>query len=214
MKYERSKQPEALDGFCEGYLWETLHKEDSEQANLIKTAESCFILRGEVDDQPDLNYFRDSVGILTYLADSGGVSIFDPYMFKWWRIDEWKAKAFADHQAYPRHHVVILFSEENGAEWFHTRGMRKYGRPDLSMFGVTPDMRTGVMDMFNRFIEFQAFGGVIEAGREIRMKGLPDGLTCYHRGDLDDPDFNNVHVEIRKAEPSAGAYALPRAAQP
>lgn len=54
--------------------------------------------------------------------------------------------------------------------------------------------------MFNRFIEFQAFGGVIEEGIEIRMEGLPSGMTCHHAGDLEDPDFNNVHVEIKQAE--------------
>ncbi|MGD9366484.1 MAG: hypothetical protein PVH87_12350 [Desulfobacteraceae bacterium] len=202
MKYERSKKPDVFDNFCEGYLWETLQKEDPEQAMTIKDAESCFILRGEVDDQPDLNYFRDAIGILTYLADSGGVSIFDPHMFKWWRIDEWKPKAFMDHEAYPRHHVVILFSDEPDGQWFHTRGMRKFGRSDLSMYKVMPEIRNGVIEMFNRFIEFQAFGGIIEEGNEIRMEGLPAGLFCHHTGDLEDPDFNNVHVEIKKAEQS------------
>ncbi len=37
----------------------------------------------------------------------------------------------------PRQHVVILTSEECSGDgrpltWFHTRGMRKFGRPDLS----------------------------------------------------------------------------------
>ncbi len=203
MKYKRAKQPEAFDNFCEGYLWETLETEDPEQARMIKDSEHCYILRGEVGDQPDLNYFRDAIGILTYLADSGGVSIFDPHMFKWWQIDEWKSKAFMGHEAYPRHHVVILFSDESKGQWFHTRGMRKFGRPDLSMCNVVPDIKDCVIEMFNRFIEFQAFGGVIEEGKEISMEGLPGGLFCYHAGNLEDPDFNNVHVEIKKAEQHA-----------
>jgi hypothetical protein len=28
------------------------------------------------------------------------------------------------------------------------------------------------------------------------MRGQPEGLVCHHGGDLDDPDFNNVRVEI------------------
>jgi hypothetical protein len=28
------------------------------------------------------------------------------------------------------------------------------------------------------------------------MAGLPSGMSCYHRGDLEGPDFNNVLVEI------------------
>jgi hypothetical protein len=39
-------------------------------------------------------------------------------------------------------------------------------------------------------------GAVISEGREIKMRSFPSGWRCHHRGDLDDPDFNNRHVEI------------------
>ena len=98
----------------------------------------------------------------------------------------------------PRHHVVILTSEEAGGgslTWFHTRGLRKFGRPDLSVPRVPPQHREAVIDLCHRFIEFQAFGGIIGEGQEVHMKTLPSGMTCHHAGDLDDPDFNNVHLE-------------------
>jgi hypothetical protein len=197
MKYDRPEYSSVMEGFCSGYLWDSLLAENPLLTQTITEAQSCFILRGEIEDQPDLNYFRDAIGITTYLADAGGVAIFDPHMFKWWTIDEWRNKVFAEHEAHPRHHVVILVSDEPGGLWLHTRGMRKFGRPDLSMFNVTPDLKDGAVEMFNRFIEFQAFGGILEEGKEISMQGLPDGLFCHHAGDLEDPDFNNVHVEIR-----------------
>jgi hypothetical protein len=37
----------------------------------------------------------------------------------------------------------------------------------------------------------------VEEGIEVKMKSLPKGITCHHHGHLDDPDFNNVHVEIQ-----------------
>ena len=43
-----------------------------------------------------------------------------------------------------------------------------------------------MIDLFERFIEFQQFGGVIAEGQEIRMKTLPKGMTCRHAGDVDD----------------------------
>lgn len=55
---------------------------------------------------------------------------------------------------------------------------------------------TAVIDLCNRFIVLPVFGGVIEEGQEIRMQSLPSRMTCHHRGDLEGPDFNNVHVEI------------------
>jgi hypothetical protein len=64
--------------------------------------------------------------------------------------------------------------------------MRKFGRPDLSVHGVPPQYRGAVIDLFERFIAFQAFGGVIAEGQEIRMKTLPKGKTCRHAGDVSD----------------------------
>ena len=32
------------------------------------------------------------------------------------------------------------------------------------------------------------------------MSGLPPGGVCLHGGSVDDPDFNNVHIEIEWAD--------------
>jgi hypothetical protein len=151
-----------------------------------------------LEDQGDLNYLRDTVGLLTFLLDQGGIVVYDRHMFHWREPGEWKDRIFRPGGAVPRHHVVLLTSDEPedaSLTWFHTRGMRKFGRPDLSVHRVPPQYRKAVIDLCNRFIEFQAFGGVIAEGQEVRMKTLPEGTTCHHAGDLDDPDFNNVHVE-------------------
>jgi hypothetical protein len=73
----------------------------------------------------------------------------------------------------PRQHVVILTSEDPDdalLTWLHTRGLRKFGRPDLSVRRVPPQDREAVIDLFDRFIEFQTFGGVIEEGQEVRLR--------------------------------------------
>jgi hypothetical protein len=82
------------------------------------------------------------------------------------------------------------------SRWYHTRGMRKFGRPDLSVHGVTPDLETGVEDLLNRFIEMLAFGAVVPDGQAIKLASLPHGWRCFHRGSLEDADFNNTHLEI------------------
>jgi hypothetical protein len=197
--YDRGKHAGVLEGFCEGYLWEELNRHKPALAHAVREADECLVLRGELEDQSDLNYLRDTVGLLTFLLDHGGIVVYDPWMFHWWEPREWKNRIFQPGGAVPRQHVIILTSDKPEAAsltWFHTRGMRKFGRPDLSVRRVPPRYRDAVIDLFERFIEFQAFGGIIEEGQEIRMKTLPRGMTCHHAGDLDDPDFNNVHVEI------------------
>jgi len=81
-----------------------------------------------------------------------------------------------------------------GRLWIHTRGLRKFGRPDLSVRGVPREFSQPVVDLCNRFIRMQTLGGRIPEGQEIRMVSLPSGLICQHAGSLDDPDFNNVHM--------------------
>jgi hypothetical protein len=193
------REPDELTRFQEGYLWDTLRRQNSELAARIADAPESLILLGEIDDCPTLNYFRDAVGLLTFLVDNGGVTVYDPFMFHWWEPAEWRSRAFEPAGPVPRHHVVILTSEETDTSltWFHTRGMRKFGRPELSIHDVPHDLSKPIIDLFERFIELQAFGGVIAESQAIRMKSLPSGMTCHHQGDVDDPDFNNVHVEIR-----------------
>ena len=193
--------------FEEGYLWDTLLMENPLLARSVSSSNQCLILRGEIDDQGDLNYLRDSIGLLTYLLDHGGICIYDPQMIGWWEPAAWRQNIFEPASPVPRHHVVILTSEENEREshaedllWFHTRGMRKFGRPDLSLHKVPTRHHEAVIDMFERFIELQAFGGLISEGQEIHMKSLPSGMTCHHQGELDDPEFNNVHVEVTTPE--------------
>lgn len=196
MHYSRESHGDVIDSFCEGYLWDSLKNKDNALAAKVPASGECYALKGEISDPDDLNYFRDAIGILTYFADHGGLCLYDPFMFKWWGMDEWRRRVFEPHELSPRDHSVILFSEEADGVWYHTRGLRKFGRPDLSIHGMDSDSEEGALEVINRFIEFQALGGVIEEGAEVRVKGFPEGYRCRHRGDLDDPDFNNVHIEI------------------
>lgn len=122
---------------------------------------------------------------------------YDPQMFKWWNSGEWRAIVFNYGEPSPQTHVTIFCSEdEHLTEWIHTRGMRKFGWLDLSVRKVSGEYREAIIELCNRFIEFQAFGGVIADGQDVSLHSLPEGIKCFNRGSFDDPDFNNVHVEI------------------
>lgn len=195
--YGPTVHPETVASFRNGYLWDQLKKREPELASHISAQDSCFVLQGTFMDPRTLDYLRDTVGLITHLLDHGGVAVFDPQMFEWWSPQKWKERIFDPDGPVPRHHTVILLSEDApGTEWIHTRGLRKSGRPDLSVHRVPPSLKEGVIDLCNRFIELQAFGGVVVEGQEIQMKSLPPGMRCHHKGDVEDPDFNNVHLDI------------------
>ena len=199
MRYDEAVHPEVRDGFLDGYLWRALVDESTTLADAIERASSCVVLKGTPASFENLDYLRDTVGFLTYLLDSGGVAIYDPLMFRWWSPDDWKASIFDANAPVPHRHVTILMADETGPDnrqWFHTRGMQKFGRPDLSVRGVPASYRRAVISMMNRFIELQAYGGVIPDGAPVEMESLPEGLSCNHGGSVEDPDLSNVHVEI------------------
>jgi len=207
MMYGPSSNPEVPGSFREGYLWEQLRSGNPALADAVAAEDTCIILTGTFADPTDLDYLRDTVGLITHLLDHGGTAVYDPLMFQWWSPDEWRERIFNPAGPVPRHHVVILVSEDTGGmEWIHTRGLRKFGRPDLSIPGIPKSLKEAIIDLCNRFTELQAFGGIIPEGQEIRMRTLPEGLVCRHGGDLDDPDFNNVYVRIAPdmgAQPAA-----------
>jgi hypothetical protein len=197
-KYHEHKHPDVRDSFREGYLWDKLCLEDPELAANTAAAPECLVIRGEPIESRTLDYLRDTIGFLAYLLDNGAVSICEVQSLKWWSPQQWWSRVYQADGPVPCWHVVILFSEEQkpGRWWCHTRGLRQFGRPDLSLHDVSEDYKEAVIDLFNRFIELQAFGGLIGEGEEIVIATLPKGMRCHHKGHIEDPDFNNVHVEI------------------
>jgi len=196
MKYGPSKNPEYVQSFFDGYLWNSFKENDSLLANKMMESKECIVIAGEVADTFNSNALRDVVGLITCMLDYGGVSVYDMQGFTIMGKEDWNKKIFEPNGSVPRNHVMILYSEEKEKRWYHTRGMRKFGRPDLSIHNVPSKYEDAVQDLFNRFIEYQGFGGIIADGQKIKMKTLPEGMWCETKGDNEDEDFNNKHVEI------------------
>ena len=197
MHYNRATHAEVIAGYQSGKMWEMRTRDVPLLAAESEQAPECVALRAEVTDPPTLDYFRDTIGIVTWLLDAGGVSIHDPQMLWLWSADEWREEAFEPGEPLPDRHTVILASPEpDGTTWYHTRGMRKYGRPDLSVHHVGEKCAPAVAEMLERFVEMQTLGAFIPDGQAVQMKSLPPGGVCRHGGHHDDPDFNNVHIAI------------------
>ena len=165
----------------------------------VRAAPEAIVIQGSVPDPSDLLYLRDCIGVVTALVESGGVAVCDPQILHWWTPADWRDTIFLPDAARPLRHAVILTSDEQEASdrtWYHTRGMRKFGRPDLSVREVPASFGPAVIDLCERFVEMQAFGAIVPDGQAVRMSSLPAGLVCRLAGDLDDPDFNNLHLQL------------------
>ena len=203
LRYGRTGPSEAVGSFRQGFLWEQLEAGDPALAERVAAQSECAVIRGTVADPADLGYLREVIGLLTCLVDSGGVSILDPLMLGWWEPERWRTEVFEPDAPTPARHVTILgTAEPGGTRWLHSHGLRKFGRPDLSMRGVPAELVDAGLSLLNRFIHLQALGGVIPEGQEVRAAPLPPGLICRHAGSVDDPEFNNLRVEIAWPAPT------------
>ncbi len=167
-----------------------------EQARI---APEVLVVRGQRPDGDSLDYLRDTLGVLAALLDVGGTVVLDPQILTLFDAEGWRRHYLVDGGAPPRNHVLILRHPEDGDDAadrsrVRTRGMRKFGRPDIDLRQV-PDGQAGAAGaLCERLVELQALGAHFEAGQTLDVEGLPGALTAEPGGSLDDPQFNNTHV--------------------
>lgn len=186
------------DAFEEGYAWEQVVRDDPELARSVANSPGMVAFAGDIVDDTSLDYLRDVIGMLAALLDHGGLAVYDPLTFRWWRPADWKAAFFDSDEPHPQRHVMIYYSQESDGFWLHTRGLLTFGRPDLSVHGVPQQDFDVAAGMCNELVDFQAFGGLLCEGQVVRHPGLGRFIVHY-AGDRDDPDFNNVHVELTRS---------------
>lgn len=185
----------SFQGFFQDYIGTLLERKPG-LAGIVRSAPEMLRISGEVEDQPDLGYLATVIEAVNAIGSSHGAGILDPQTFTWWGVEEWLER-FQPFTFRAHSHVGILKSSESDENlWLHTRGMRKFARPDISISDVPEKDEDHAIEIINRFIEYQALGGVVQDGQEIRMRDVPPGMVCRPGGDLEDPDFNNLHIAI------------------
>ncbi|MDE1894625.1 MAG: hypothetical protein KGM46_01160 [Pseudomonadota bacterium] len=176
-----------------------MYKADAPQAwQQALDAPEVMVVRGTLDDSRETGYLRDTLGVLAGLLDIGGVAILDPQTLSLMDAAQWRRHYLVADGAPIRSHLLILCDgeAESGRSWVHTRGMRKFGRPDISIRQV-PDAaldRAGLL--CESLVQMQALGAHFVDGQQLDIAGLPEGVRVKLGGGLADPDFNNTFVEL------------------
>jgi hypothetical protein len=174
-----------------------LLKEDAPDAfDRARAAPEVLVVRGELPDQDSLDYLRDTLGVLAGLLDIGGSAVLDPQILTLFDADAWRRHYLVPGGAPPRNHVLILRNagEDADRSHIHTRGLRKFGRPDLSLRRVPDGQAEQAGMLCERLVELQALGARFVAGQPLEVEGLAGDLVARPGGSLDDPRFNNTHI--------------------
>ena len=201
----RDEQKDDFGKLLTGQFGKLLDKQrDKSTAKRVRKSSECLVLAGQIDDPPDLQYLRNTVGLIAYLFDNGAEAVCDVQSLRWFDRDTWRTYLFLPAAPLPLNHVSLIEEADaqrgapRGSRWFHTRGMRKFGRPDISVRRVPSHFEETIRAMCHTLIESMAFGIQVPEGYEVAA--LPPGVTCHHAGSMDDPEFNNVHIDVRLPE--------------
>ncbi|TAN02854.1 MAG: hypothetical protein EPN36_15205 [Rhodanobacteraceae bacterium] len=180
-----------------GALGDILREGNPEAFEAARKAPECLMLRGELSDSDSLGYLRDTLGVVSALLDAGGVAVVDPQMLEIFSAEDWHRRYAGAEVSVSRNHVLILCQDDaGGSAWIKTRGLRKFARPDVSIRRVpqTEVQRAGAVAA--QLVELQARGMRFGDGSVVEAEGVPDGLKITRGGSLDDPEFNNTHLEL------------------
>ena len=180
-----------------GALGEILRAGNSAAFEAARKAPECLMLRGELSDADSLAYLGDTLGVVAALLDAGGVAVVDPQILECFTADEWRGRYAGAAASAARSHVLILCHDDaDGHAWVKTRGMRKFARPDVSIRRVpqTEVQRAGAVA--SQLVELGVRGMRFGDGSVVEVDGLPGGLRVTPGGSLDDPEFNNTHLEL------------------
>ncbi|HEU0277634.1 MAG TPA: hypothetical protein VFQ95_07435 [Rhodanobacteraceae bacterium] len=181
-----------------GGLGESLRADDPDTFELANRAFACLVLRGEIADAPTLDYLRSALAVQGTLFDAGAVAIVDPQMLEIFSAARWRERYVGASASDPRRHVLILQQKEpDGGAWIKTHGMRKFARPDVSIRDVPARAVQSAGAVAARLVELQARGMRFGDDSKVEVEGVPGGLTVKRGGTLDDPEFNNTHLELR-----------------
>ena len=182
-----------------GALGDLLRDDDPGAFKAARAAPECIMLRGELEDQPDLDYLRDTLGVIGALLMAGGIAVVDPQILSLYSARAWGERYLIEGGAPPRHHVLILcHDEDDGSALIRTRGMRKFARPDVCLRGVPQADVDRAGALCEQLVELQVMGARFSDGVAVDVEGLlaKGSLVAHLAGSLDDPQFNNTHVEF------------------
>jgi hypothetical protein len=170
---ERASDPQ---GFVENVLvpFTELIASDlgPEAAATALAAEHAYVIEARLDDPDDLGHLQAAWALAKCVCEQGAGVVIDVYAARAHLGSD--VAALAPDRAFDVMHEVTLFIEEEDAgtlsAW--SLGLRKFGRPDVVVVGVSTDAATEAAMLLLEVARMLATGERIEPGDQVQA---PDG---------------------------------------
>lgn len=197
-QYNIREHGEYMTGFYSNQLGTFLQEKGDALFRKVASSPECLVIVGEVEDDSSFAYMRNAIGLVQSAMEHGAAAVFDALTLRWYTPEEWNDTFFATDRFRPLDHAAILATPgDEGRIWFHTRGMRKFGRPDLSVRNVPDAEGEACLTVINHLILRQSAGErLAPEALTIERSGERVAVAIRLTHDVDNPDFNNESVEF------------------
>ena len=196
----RTEHAQSIDGLIGGSIGEVLKAADRDLYDTCRSAEQCVILSGSVKDDSTLEYMKNVIGIIEAFIDQGAVGVLDLLTFTLYSPAKWTERFF-EKEINAQNHVMILFSEEEGGLWLHTRGLAKFGRPDIGIHGVPKEKVEDYKQAIDQMIFYSGKGLFFKGKTKLHtFSGKTITVSPEFVDDFDNDDYNNAYYNVTVVE--------------
>jgi hypothetical protein len=167
--HRHEDNPEWMDAFRTGPLRDLAARELPD-LRPIDEATCCYSIQVRVPDPADLTHLQLAWAVAARVSRAGAVAVFDAFAHDWSLPEQ--VATLDPHRPFDILREISVIAESEPTPGFgqpvHTRGMVKFGRPDLIM-GVPEDRIGDAASILNQLATMLAEGHVLAAGHHLRI---------------------------------------------
>ena len=215
--HARGDDPAWFDGWLSNPLGAEIPRVFGDMASRVYTAGRVAAVRAEFDDPPSLAYLRNTVGVVSAISEEGAVAIFDVYWLTWWTPQDWRARFMDRSEFHIADHIFTAVSRDDAADTarMRTRGMRKFGRPELQVrrvpgaAGVDGPALHHATELLTGLATYMARGGVIADGETMHLARYDTSIAFFPAAGEPDasPHFLTPALDVCDIDPATGLSA-------
>lgn len=200
----RAEAPEWVNGFFSDSLMDLANSHLGWDGRPPVEPTLVHVVRVTAEDPDDLTHLQSAWALTRAFADTGAFAMLDAHAHKWISRAA-LAERPPDGPFSYQDEVSVIFETEPSPEWghiVHTRGMKKFGRPDLVITAVPPKHGARIGAILNSLGARLAEGAVVEPGDTVKIEGVGVLRAEEHRPDENAPklNLNNRGLILRPVE--------------
>lgn len=162
MGYLREEAPELFEDVARAIAANEAQGFEEHDRAIAAEARLCVVLRAEITNPPNNEFVETLVHLADAFRDLLDGVVWDVHMGKVFGHGEWRERVMEEPFSVLNH---VSIASDGGA--LRTRGLKKFGSPELEVAAVPADVATEVANMLRDFAEHIVQGELVEPDEVI-----------------------------------------------